>query len=106
MAFKRRHNRRTDINFQPVSRHRQSHREICFFPVITSGLFFSYPGADGEQKEVQVSKQDAKLVIRDFDPLKEYNFKIFAVSGQQQSKPLQGKHEGKRLSPLSNMTLI
>uniref|UniRef100_A0A671TND3 Collagen type XIV alpha 1 chain n=1 Tax=Sparus aurata TaxID=8175 RepID=A0A671TND3_SPAAU len=49
-----------------------------------------------EQKEVQVSKQDAKLVIGDFDPLKEYNFKIFAVSGQQQSKPLQAKHEGKR----------
>ncbi|XP_036948671.1 collagen alpha-1(XIV) chain isoform X7 [Acanthopagrus latus] len=51
---------------------------------------------DGEQKEVQVSKQDAKLVIGDFDPLKEYNFKIFAVSGQQQSKPLQAKHEAQR----------
>uniref|UniRef100_A0A671TKY2 Collagen type XIV alpha 1 chain n=1 Tax=Sparus aurata TaxID=8175 RepID=A0A671TKY2_SPAAU len=61
-----------------------------------AGLFFSYPGTDGEQKEVQVSKQDAKLVIGDFDPLKEYNFKIFAVSGQQQSKPLQAKHEAQR----------
>lgn len=61
-------------------------------------LFFSYPGTGGEQKEVQVSKQEAKLLIEDFDPSKEYNFKIIAVSGGQQSKPLQAKHEGKRLS--------
>lgn len=47
-----------------------------------------------------MSKQEAKLLIEDFDPSKEYNFKIIAVSGKQQSKPLQAKHEGKR-PPLS-----
>lgn len=61
-------------------------------------LFFSLPETGGEQKEVQVSKQEAKLLIEDFNPSKEYNFKIIAVSGGQQSKPLQAKHEGKRLS--------
>lgn len=62
----------------------------------TECLFFSYPGTGGEQTEVEVSKQEAKLLIEDFDPSKEYNFKIIAVSGSQQSKPLQAKHEGKR----------
>ncbi|XP_059205757.1 collagen alpha-1(XIV) chain-like [Centropristis striata] len=56
--------------------------------------FTTQPG--GEQQEVQVSKQEAKLLIEDFDPSKEYNFKIFAVSGAQQSKPLQAKHEAQR----------
>ncbi|KAF1382088.1 hypothetical protein PFLUV_G00160810 [Perca fluviatilis] len=54
-------------------------------------IYTTRPG--GEQKEIQVSKQEAKLVIQDFDPSKEYNFKIIAVSGGQQSKPLQAKHE-------------
>lgn len=62
----------------------------------TECLFFSYLGTGGEQTEVEVSKQEAKLLIEDFDPSKEYNFKIIAVSGNQQSKPLQAKHEGKR----------
>lgn len=62
----------------------------------TECLFLSYPGTGGEQTEVEVSKQEAKLLIEDFDPSKEYNFKIIAVSGSQQSKPLQAKHEGKR----------
>uniref|UniRef100_A0AAX7SN67 Collagen, type XIV, alpha 1b n=1 Tax=Astatotilapia calliptera TaxID=8154 RepID=A0AAX7SN67_ASTCA len=46
-----------------------------------------------EQKVVQASKQEAKLVIEDFDPSKTYNFKIIAVHEGQESKPLQGKHE-------------
>uniref|UniRef100_A0A8D0D6G1 Collagen type XIV alpha 1 chain n=1 Tax=Sander lucioperca TaxID=283035 RepID=A0A8D0D6G1_SANLU len=54
-------------------------------------IYTTRPG--GEQKEIQVSKQEAKLLIQDFDPSKEYNFKIIAVSGGQQSKPLQAKHE-------------
>uniref|UniRef100_A0A3P8PLQ2 Collagen, type XIV, alpha 1b n=1 Tax=Astatotilapia calliptera TaxID=8154 RepID=A0A3P8PLQ2_ASTCA len=53
-----------------------------------------------EQKVVQASKQEAKLVIEDFDPSKTYNFKIIAVHEGQESKPLQGKHEGKRMTPL------
>uniref|UniRef100_A0A3Q2VAP2 Collagen, type XIV, alpha 1b n=1 Tax=Haplochromis burtoni TaxID=8153 RepID=A0A3Q2VAP2_HAPBU len=53
-----------------------------------------------EQKVVQASKQEAKLVIDDFDPSKTYNFKIIAVHEGQESKPLQGKHEGKRMTPL------
>uniref|UniRef100_A0A3Q3GMQ3 Collagen, type XIV, alpha 1b n=1 Tax=Labrus bergylta TaxID=56723 RepID=A0A3Q3GMQ3_9LABR len=50
----------------------------------------------GEQKEVQLLKQDAKLVINDFDSSKEYNFQIFALSGGKQSKPLHAKHEAQR----------
>ncbi|KAG8004826.1 Collagen alpha-1(XIV) chain, partial [Nibea albiflora] len=57
-------------------------------------IYSTQPG--GEQTEVQVSKQETKLLIKDFDPSKEYNFKIIAVSGKQQSKPLQAKHEAQR----------
>uniref|UniRef100_A0A8C4IMF4 Collagen alpha-1(XIV) chain n=1 Tax=Dicentrarchus labrax TaxID=13489 RepID=A0A8C4IMF4_DICLA len=57
-------------------------------------IYTTQPG--GEQKEVQVSKKGAKLLIEDFDPSKEYNFKIIALSGKQQSKPLQAKHEAQR----------
>lgn len=48
--------------------------------------------------EVQVSKQEAKLLIQDFDPSKEYDFQIIAVRGSEQSKPLHAKHEGKSLA--------
>uniref|UniRef100_A0A8C4IQV2 Collagen alpha-1(XIV) chain n=1 Tax=Dicentrarchus labrax TaxID=13489 RepID=A0A8C4IQV2_DICLA len=54
-------------------------------------IYTTQPGK--QQKEVQVSKKGAKLLIEDFDPSKEYNFKIIALSGKQQSKPLQAKHE-------------
>ncbi|XP_041665058.1 collagen alpha-1(XIV) chain-like isoform X1 [Cheilinus undulatus] len=57
-------------------------------------IYITQPG--GEQKEVELSKQEAKLVINNFDSSKEYNFKIFAVSGGRQSKPLQAKHEAQR----------
>ncbi|XP_074468542.1 collagen alpha-1(XIV) chain-like isoform X3 [Sebastes fasciatus] len=57
-------------------------------------IYTTRPG--GEQKETQVSKQEAKLLIDDFDPSKEYNFKIIAVGGGQQSKPLQAKHEAQQ----------
>ncbi|KAE8282557.1 Collagen alpha-1(XIV) chain Undulin Precursor [Larimichthys crocea] len=57
-------------------------------------IYSTQPG--GEQTEVQVSKKETKLLIEDFDPSKEYNFKIIAVSGKQQSKPLQAKHEAQR----------
>ena len=57
------------------------------------------PRTGEQQTEVQVSKQDAKLLIDDFDDSKEYNFNIFAISRGRESKPLQAKFEGKRRSP-------
>lgn len=59
-------------------------------------FFFSLlpGGAGGEQTEAKVSKQEAKLLIKDFDPSKEYNFRITAINGGQESKALQAKHEG------------
>ncbi|CAG5888133.1 unnamed protein product [Menidia menidia] len=57
-------------------------------------IYATKPG--GEQKVVQLSKQKTKLIIEDFDASKEYSFKITALKGAQESKPLKGKHEGKR----------
>ncbi|XP_044192655.1 collagen alpha-1(XIV) chain isoform X2 [Thunnus albacares] len=57
-------------------------------------IYTTQPG--GKQTEVQISKQEAKLIIEDFDPSKEYSFKVIAVQGGQQSKPLQAKHEAQR----------
>ncbi|XP_056154027.1 LOW QUALITY PROTEIN: collagen alpha-1(XIV) chain [Lampris incognitus] len=57
-------------------------------------MYTTRPG--GEEREVQVSKQEAKLVVEDYDPSKEYSFKITAVSGAQESKPLYGKQEAQR----------
>nr|XP_019967670.1 PREDICTED: collagen alpha-1(XIV) chain-like [Paralichthys olivaceus] len=57
-------------------------------------VYTTRPG--GQKEEVQVSKQEAKLLIEDFDPSKEYDFKIVAVSGGRESKPLQAKHEAQR----------
>ncbi|KAM4631025.1 collagen alpha-1(XIV) chain isoform 2-T2 [Polymixia lowei] len=57
-------------------------------------MYTTQPG--GEETEVQVSKQEGKLIISTFDPSKEYYFKITAVSGAQESKPLHGKHEAQR----------
>ncbi|KAL6100252.1 col14a1 [Pungitius sinensis] len=57
-------------------------------------VYSTRPG--GEQKEVEVSKQEAELLIDDFDPSKEYDFKVVALSGGQQSKPLQAKHEAQQ----------
>jgi len=57
---------------------------------------------------VQLSKQETKLIIEEFDSSKEYNFRITAVKGGQESKALQGKHEGKRLqqSQILNLSLM
>ncbi|XP_008286539.1 collagen alpha-1(XIV) chain-like, partial [Stegastes partitus] len=57
-------------------------------------LYSTRPGEG--QKVVEVSKQDAKLIIENFDPSKEYNFKIIAVRGGKESKPLQAKHEAQQ----------
>ena len=42
-----------------------------------------------------MSRTEQKLVIEDVDPSKEYDFKITAVNGALESKPLKGKLEGK-----------
>ncbi|XP_047186287.1 collagen alpha-1(XIV) chain isoform X2 [Scophthalmus maximus] len=57
-------------------------------------IYSTRPG--GQQQEVQVSKQEAKLLIDNFDPSKEYDFKIIAVGGGRESKPLQAKHQAQR----------
>ncbi|XP_068603529.1 collagen alpha-1(XIV) chain-like [Brachionichthys hirsutus] len=54
-------------------------------------VYTSLPG--GQEMEAQVSKQEAKLLIDNYDPTKEYRFKILAVSGGQQSEALQARHE-------------
>lgn len=63
-------------------------KKMHIFFILSSG---------GKQKVVPISKQETKLLIEDFDPSKDYNFKIFAVKAGKESKPLQGKHEGTRL---------
>lgn len=56
---------------------------------------FLFSWAAGEQeRDVQVSKEDAKAVITDFDNSKEYSFKVYTVSGSQLSKPLLGTYKG------------
>ncbi|KAM9737140.1 collagen alpha-1(XIV) chain isoform 2-T2 [Menidia menidia] len=57
-------------------------------------IYATKPG--GEQKVVQLSKQKTKLIIEDFDASKEYSFKITALKGAQESKPLKGKHEAQQ----------
>lgn len=39
-------------------------------------------------------KEEAKLLIQDFDPTKEYTFWVTAVNGDQESRALEAKHEG------------
>lgn len=39
-------------------------------------------------------KEEAKLLIQDYDPTKEYTFWVTTVNGNQESKSLEGKHEG------------
>uniref|UniRef100_H3CK63 Collagen, type XIV, alpha 1b n=1 Tax=Tetraodon nigroviridis TaxID=99883 RepID=H3CK63_TETNG len=62
-----------------------------------SVIYATVPGG-GEPREVQVSKREAKLLIQDFDPSKDYLFQILAVRGGQQSKPLQASHQAVDLS--------
>lgn len=50
--------------------------------------------AGEREREMQVSKESTKAVINDFDNSKEYNFKVFTISGSQNSKPLLGTYKG------------
>ncbi|MEQ2232185.1 hypothetical protein ILYODFUR_008577, partial [Ilyodon furcidens] len=66
-------------------------------------IYTTRPG--GQQKGVELAKQETNLVIKDFDPSKEYNFKIFAVNKGKESKPLQGKYEAQQLGSQTAQTL-
>ncbi|KAI4893056.1 hypothetical protein NFI96_005121 [Prochilodus magdalenae] len=48
--------------------------------------------AGGERSELRIAKGENKAVINDFDPAKEYSVKVIAVSGNQQSRALQGNY--------------
>ncbi|XP_011617196.2 collagen alpha-1(XIV) chain-like isoform X1 [Takifugu rubripes] len=66
-----------------------------------SVIYAAAPG--GDQMEVQVSKQEAKLLIQDFDPSKDYDFQIIAVRGSEQSRPLHAKHEAAQPTAVERM---
>ncbi|XP_077447022.1 collagen alpha-1(XIV) chain-like [Stigmatopora argus] len=51
---------------------------------------------DGEETEVDVAKEDAELLIGNFDPSRDYAFKVFAVRGALRSKPQLAKHQAQR----------
>ncbi|XP_045900552.1 collagen alpha-1(XIV) chain [Micropterus dolomieu] len=57
-------------------------------------LYNSIPG--GQQREIIVSKSDTKVLITDFNPSKDYTVTVIAVSGSEQSRPLQGRHKAER----------
>ncbi|KAK2844342.1 hypothetical protein Q5P01_011001 [Channa striata] len=57
-------------------------------------LYNSIPG--GQQKEIIVSKSDTKVLITDYNPSKDYTVSVIAVSGSEQSRPLQGRYKAER----------
>ena len=46
---------------------------------------------------IQVPKNEGKAVIENFDRAQEYNFKVVALSGNKESKPLVGQYKGEKL---------
>ncbi|XP_028820486.1 collagen alpha-1(XIV) chain-like [Denticeps clupeoides] len=60
-------------------------------------IYNTEPG--GRVNDFQVSKEEGKVVIDDFDPNKEYSFKVIAVSGSLESKPLHGKYKAQDEQP-------
>ncbi|XP_044215534.1 collagen alpha-1(XIV) chain isoform X1 [Thunnus albacares] len=57
-------------------------------------LYNSIPG--GRQREIIVSKSDSKVLITDYNPSKDYIVSVIAVSSNQQSRPLKGRHKAER----------
>ncbi|XP_049336161.1 collagen alpha-1(XIV) chain isoform X2 [Astyanax mexicanus] len=51
-------------------------------------MYSSDPG--GEWSEILIGKGENKAIINDFNPTKEFSVKVIAVSGNQQSRALQG----------------
>ncbi|TKS81850.1 Collagen alpha-1(XIV) chain [Collichthys lucidus] len=54
-------------------------------------LYNSIPG--GQQREIIASKSDTKVLITDYSPSKEYIVSVIAVRGNEQSRPLHGRHK-------------
>ncbi|KAF3691727.1 Collagen alpha-1(XIV) chain Undulin Precursor [Channa argus] len=50
----------------------------------------------GQQKEIIVSKSDTKVLITDYNPSKDYTVSVIAVTGSEQSRPLQGRYKAER----------
>uniref|UniRef100_A0A8K9UJ14 Collagen type XIV alpha 1 chain n=1 Tax=Oncorhynchus mykiss TaxID=8022 RepID=A0A8K9UJ14_ONCMY len=57
-------------------------------------LYQSEPGKSSNHLSVPLVDGDHKVVIQDFDAMKEYHVKVLAVRGNQQSRALQGKYAG------------
>ncbi|XP_051263071.1 collagen alpha-1(XIV) chain-like [Dicentrarchus labrax] len=57
-------------------------------------LYNSIPG--GQRREIIVSRSDTKVLITDYNPSKDYTVSVIAVSGTEQSRPLQGRHKAER----------
>ncbi|XP_037119602.1 collagen alpha-1(XIV) chain-like [Syngnathus acus] len=53
--------------------------------------YSTQPG--GEETEVDVAKEDTRLLIDNFDASRDYAFKVFALRGALRSKPLVGGHQ-------------
>ncbi|KAK1789228.1 hypothetical protein P4O66_015173 [Electrophorus voltai] len=61
------------------------------------GYKFVYSsGSGGRETELRLNKEEAKAVITDFDPSKEYTVRVMTLSGSQQSKPLLGTYKAPR----------
>lgn len=64
------------------------------------GYRFVYDTVEGgDEQEMFVPKGENKVVLNDISPVKQYIFKIYAMSGRKQSKVLQGKYTGKEREP-------
>ncbi|XP_069394076.1 collagen alpha-1(XIV) chain isoform X2 [Paralichthys olivaceus] len=57
-------------------------------------LYSSIPG--GQQREIIASKSNSKVLITDYSPSKDYSVSVIAVSGSEQSRPLQGRFKAER----------
>lgn len=62
--------------------------------LLGSNLSFVFSLSDGQKKEIIVSKSDTKVLITDYNSAKDYIVSVIAVSGTEQSRPLQGRHKG------------
>lgn len=60
----------------------------------STSLSSSLSLSGGQQREIIVSKSDTSVLITDYSPSKVYTFSVIAVSGNKQSRPLQGRFKG------------
>ncbi|XP_034031083.1 collagen alpha-1(XIV) chain-like [Thalassophryne amazonica] len=62
---------------------------------LDSYLFIFRTSPGGHHKEITVPKSDSRVLITDYSPTTDYTVSVMAISGNQRSKPLQGKHKAK-----------